>query len=138
MTNLPYLTNRCALVCLDASAHGDTGCGESEGPGMSADGWRTDPGCQGQCQMLRTIVHPSWKQWNSFPSYACVGGNAASSGCLRCFDPPEPQASPSAQPGYRPSHPQLQQGRHERRHQPGRRGPPSHRLQPSVPLLGRA
>lgn len=44
----------CVLACLDASACGGTGCGEFEGPGTSADGRRTDPGCQGQFQTLRT------------------------------------------------------------------------------------
>lgn len=68
----------------------------------------------------------------------CAGGAAASSGCVRCFDSPEPQASPSAQPGCRPSRLQLQQGGLERRREPGRRGPARHRLQPGVPLLGRA
>lgn len=68
----------------------------------------------------------------------CVGGHATSSGRVRCFDSPEPQASPSARPGCRPSHLQLQQGRAKRRCKPSRRGPASHRLQPGVPLPGRA
>lgn len=68
----------------------------------------------------------------------CAGGAAASSGCLRCFDSPASQASPSAQPGCRPSRLRLQQGGLERRREPSRRGPARHRLQPGVLLLGRA
>lgn len=68
----------------------------------------------------------------------CVGGHATSSGRVRCFDPPEPQASPSAQPGCRPPRLQLQQGCHKWRCEPSWGGPARHRLQPSGPLPGRA
>lgn len=68
----------------------------------------------------------------------CVGGHATSSGRVRCFDPPEPQASPSAQPGCRPPRLQFQQGCHKWRCEPSRGGPARHRLQPSGPLPGRA
>lgn len=66
VTNVPYLTSRCALVCLDASACCDAGCGEPEGPGTSAGGRGTDPGCQGRC---RTRSHVSYTMR---PRLTCV------------------------------------------------------------------
>lgn len=122
-------------MCPDASACCGAGRGEPEGPGTSADGRGTDPGCQGQCQ---TRSHVSEATRAPLDLRVCAGGAAASSGGLRCFDPPASQARPSAQPGCRPSRLRLQEGGLERRREPRRRGPARHRLQPGVPLLGRA
>lgn len=68
----------------------------------------------------------------------CIGGPASSSGCVRCFDSPEPQAGSPAQPGSRPSHCQLQQGCHDRYCGSVWRAPACRRLQPRGPLCGRA
>lgn len=84
------------------------------------------------------LAHPSWPMMRRSIPRLCVGGHAASSGRVRCFDSPGPQASPSAQPGCGPPHLQLQQGRRQRRRKPSRRGAARHRLQPSVPLPGGA
>lgn len=71
-------------------------------------------------------------------SVFCVGGHAPSSGCLRCVDSPEPQAGTPARAGSRPSRCHLQQGHHDWHCVPVWRGSACHRLQPRVPLPGRA
>lgn len=78
-----------------------------------------------------------FKPWDALTG-VCVGGPAPSSGRLRCFDSPQPQAGSPAQPGSGPSHCQLQQGRHEWQCGPVRGAPACHWLQPCGPLCGGA
>lgn len=67
-----------------------------------------------------------------------VGDFASSSGRLRCCDSPKPKAGPPARPGSRSSGHHLQQGRDVWQCGSAWRAPSSHRLQPCVPLPGRA